>query len=89
MNSLLDADGCTLELSLLSGSTTASMLHPSAFPKMDKSMKMLVGWAFCMVTFPLIPLSTVFIIQPTLFHMLVYLILIGAVSAVVGRMFDD
>jgi len=56
---------------------------------MDKSMKMLVGWAFCMVTFPLIPLSTVFIIQPTLFHMLVYLILIGAVSAVVGRMFDD
>ncbi len=53
------------------------------------SPKQLIGWAFCMVTFPLIPLSTVFITQPTFITMIVMLAVIGAVSAVVGRQFDD
>lgn len=42
-----------------------------------------------MVIFPVIPLSTVFITQPNLIHMVVLLAIIGVISAFIGRLFAD
>jgi uncharacterized MnhB-related membrane protein len=53
------------------------------------SPKQLIGWAFCMVIFPLIPFSTTIITQPNLIHMVVLLAVIGVISAFVGRQFAD
>ncbi|NBW93191.1 MAG: hypothetical protein EBR20_02270 [Bacteroidetes bacterium] len=53
------------------------------------SPKQLLGWAFCMVIFPVIPFSTVVITQPTFIHMLVLLAVIGMIAAVIGRQFAD
>jgi|GEM_PF-765927 len=53
------------------------------------SPKQLIGWAFCMVIFPVIPFSTLIIRQPTFVHMLVFLAMIGVVSAFIGRLFAD
>ncbi|MGB0650789.1 MAG: hypothetical protein ACPG3U_06040 [Rhodothermales bacterium] len=53
------------------------------------SPKQLIGWAFCIVIFPVIPFSTTIITQPNFLHIIVLLAVIGVISAVVGRQFTD
>lgn len=60
-----------------------------AMSALRSSPKQLIGWAFCMVIFPVIPFTTLAIRQPTFIHMLVFLALIGVVSAFIGRLFAD
>lgn len=48
-----------------------------------------LGWAFCMVIFPVIPLSTVFILEPSWIHIVLLAVFIGGLAGLVGRMFED
>lgn len=53
------------------------------------SVKQIIGWAFCMVIFPVIPLSTVFILEPSWVHVVMLAVFIGGLAGIVGRMFAD
>lgn len=53
------------------------------------SIKQIIGWAFCMVIFPVIPLSTVFILEPSWVHIVLLAIGIGSLAGIVGRTFAD
>ena len=51
--------------------------------------KSVIGWAFVMVAFNVIPYATVYIAEPSGFHMVGILVVIGFVAGLVGRMFND
>ena len=51
--------------------------------------KSVIGWAFVMVAFSVIPYSTTVVTQPSGLFMVGLLIGIGLVSAVVGNLFKD
>lgn len=53
------------------------------------SPRQLIGWAFCMVIFPVIPFSTLFVAQPGWVHMIVLAVVIGTLAGLVGRLFAD
>lgn len=53
------------------------------------SIKQIIGWAFCMVIFPVIPLSTIFIVEPGWYHMVILAVIIGGLAGIVGRVFAD
>ncbi|MDA1332837.1 MAG: hypothetical protein O2797_01310 [Bacteroidetes bacterium] len=55
---------------------------------MRNSFKQTIGWAFCMIIFPMIPLSTLFIIQPSFLHLIAMLVVIGIIAGFVGRLFE-
>ncbi len=74
---------------LLTNSSSSHHFRRFAMSALRSSPKQLIGWAFCMVIFPVIPFSTVVITQPTFVHMLVLLAIIGVIAAFIGRQFAD
>jgi len=54
---------------------------------MTDQAKSVIGWAFIMIAFSIIPYATTIIVQPTMIHMVVLMTGIGAVAAFVGNLF--
>ncbi|MDA0874586.1 MAG: hypothetical protein O3C45_05925 [Bacteroidetes bacterium] len=65
------------------------MSAPASSSDQRSSPKQILGWAFCMAIFPVIPLSTVFILEPTWVHVVLLAVFIGGLAGIVGRMFAD
>ena len=51
--------------------------------------KSVIGWAFVMVAFNIIPYATTTIAEPSSFQMVGMMICIGLVAGVIGNLFKD
>ena len=54
---------------------------------MDNNLRAVIAWSFVMVAFSAIPYATTIIIEPGAIHMVILMLVIGAVAGFVGNLF--